>query len=50
MDDTTKCPVCGNAPCTCPQPEATTQDSEVSAEEAPTTEALEVAAEETPAE
>jgi len=21
MDDATKCPVCGNNPCTCPKPE-----------------------------
>ena len=21
MDETTKCPVCGNDPCTCPKPE-----------------------------
>jgi len=24
MDDTIKCPVCGNNPCTCPKPETPT--------------------------
>jgi len=35
MDDTTKCSVCGNAPCTCPKPETPTPEASIPTPETP---------------
>lgn len=38
MEETTKCPVCGNDPCTCSKPETVETPEEVIATEEPKTE------------